>query len=73
MEKNFDFDKELEKLEDFVRKIEKPDTSLDESLKAYESGVKSYRKCLKYLEEMKGRITAVIDDEEVNLEEDFTE
>jgi exodeoxyribonuclease VII small subunit len=50
------FETALKKLEDVVRKLEGGDLSLDDSLKAYEEGVKLAAFCSKKLNEAEKRV-----------------
>ena len=52
-----DFEKALKELQDYAEQIKSSDISLDEAIKCYEKGAKSYEKCLKILEEAKQKIT----------------
>jgi len=50
------FEHAMEKLEEIVRSLEKGDISLEDSLKAFEEGVKWSRTCDKKLSDAKGKI-----------------
>lgn len=50
------FEDLLSKLESIVEKLEKGDLSLEESLSAYEEGIKLSRLCLKQLDEAERKI-----------------
>jgi len=58
------FEKALEKLEDIVRKMEEGELTLDESLKAFEEGIKLSRLCLTKLEEAERKVEVLLADEE---------
>ncbi len=51
-----DFEKNLLRLEDIVKKMENGELSLDESLKLFEEGVKLSRDCNKSLTEAEGKV-----------------
>lgn len=50
------FEDALEKLEKIVQKLEDGNTSLDESMKLFEEGIRLARFCSKKLEEAKNKI-----------------
>lgn len=54
------FETSLSKLEEIVRHLEKGDLSLDDSLKAFEEGIKWSRICEQRLTEAKGKIETLI-------------
>ena len=54
------FETSLGKLEEIVRHLEKGDLSLDDSLKAFEDGVKWSRLCEQKLSEAKGKIETLL-------------
>lgn len=54
------FETALKKLEDVVRKLEGGELSLDESLKAFEEGVKYSAFCSKKLNEAERRVEVLI-------------
>ncbi len=51
-----DFEKNLTRLEDIVRKMENGELSLDESLKLFEEGVKLSRDCNKSLTDAEAKV-----------------
>ncbi|MFH1654769.1 MAG: exodeoxyribonuclease VII small subunit [Pseudomonadota bacterium] len=55
-QKKSTFEEELKSLEEVVRKLEAGDLTLDDSLKAYETGIKLVRSCEAKLNEAKGKI-----------------
>jgi len=59
------FEKSLEKLEGIVRKMEEGDMSLEDSLKAFEEGIKLSRFCADRLDEAERKV-------EILLREDDT-
>ncbi|HET6461079.1 MAG TPA: exodeoxyribonuclease VII small subunit [Syntrophales bacterium] len=58
------FEEALERLEDIVRKMEAGDMSLDESLKAFEEGIKLARLCSLRLDEAERRVEILLKQEE---------
>lgn len=56
MSEKIKFEDLLLKLEKIVEKLEKGDLSLEESLSAYEEGIKLSKICLKQLEEAERKI-----------------
>jgi len=54
------FEKALEKLEGIVKKMEEGDMSLEESLKAFEEGVKLSRSCADRLDEAERKINILL-------------
>ena len=61
MEKEFDFEKELNKLKDIVNKIQDSDVSLDESLKFYEEGNKIIAELSEELKKAEDKVEKVIE------------
>lgn len=58
------FEKALAKLEDIVRRMEQGDLALEESLKAFEEGIRLSRLCAKRLDEAERRIQVLLKTEE---------
>lgn len=54
------YEEALAKLEESVRQLEKGALSLDDSLKAFEGGIKWSRLCEEKLSEAKGRVEMLI-------------
>ena len=61
MEKEFDFEKELNRLKDIVNKIQDSDVSLDESLKLYEEGNKIIAELSEELKKAEDNVEKVIE------------
>lgn len=57
------FEQSMEELEKVVRQLEKGELSLDQSIAAFESGVKLARECEKKLTEAKGKVEQLVKDE----------
>jgi exodeoxyribonuclease VII small subunit len=58
------FEDSIERLEEIVRKMEAGDLSLDESLKAFEEGIKLSRQCAKKLDEAERRVDILLKQED---------
>lgn len=54
------FEEALGRLETLVQTLERGDLSLDESLKAFEEGVKLSKNCLKLLDEAERRVEVLV-------------
>ena len=66
---NLTFESASVRLEEIVKILERGNSSLDESLKLYEEGVKLAKTCLDSLEQTKGKITEI--KKTTNTEEDI--
>lgn len=55
------FEKQLERLEQIVRQLERGETPLEESLKIFEEGVRLARLCTARLDEIQGKIEVLLD------------
>ena len=64
-EKNFE--SSLARLEEIVKKLEKGDLPLEQSLKLFEEGVKLARVCNKRLEEAERKVEILLKDKEGNI------
>lgn len=58
------FEEALGRLEDIVRKMEAGDMTLEESLKAFEEGIKLARLCSRRLDEAERRVEILLKQEE---------
>ena len=56
-----DFEENIKNLEESVQKLEKGGLALSDSLEVFEEGVKHYKKCLKELEDVKGRVEVLVE------------
>ena len=54
------FEEALEKLEEIVRRMEAGELTLEESLKAFEEGIKLSRLCAKKLDEAERRVDLLL-------------
>ncbi len=68
-----DFEKKLNRLEEIVKKMEKGDVALEESLKFFEEGVRLSRQCQTQLTEAENQVKKLVGfDENGNpITEDF--
>ena len=66
-----DFEQQLAQLEQIVAAMEKGDMSLEESLKAYEQGIKLTRECQSALDSAQQRINILIEKNGLTVEEPF--
>lgn len=57
------FEDNLSRLEEIVRKMESGDLSLEDSLKAFEEGIKLSRLCAKKLDESERRVEVLLKQE----------
>jgi exodeoxyribonuclease VII small subunit len=63
MKKNdFNFENGIKSLEDIVRKLENPETGLDESIELYKNGMTLLRNCTDKLEKAELRIKEITSD-----------
>ncbi len=61
------FEEAMNKLEETVKKLENPETTLDDAMALFEEGVKLSRTCQQLLNEAELKVTQIIG----NSEEDF--
>lgn len=68
-----DFEKKLNRLEEIVETLEKGETSLEDSLKSFEEGVKLSRQCNEQLNkaELKVKTLLKVDEQGEPVTEDF--
>lgn len=76
--KTVDFESALEKLEELVEEMEHGELSLEESLKAFEQGVKLTRECQTALAQAEQKVQMLIEESAIDLDdlddaEDFDE
>ena len=57
MTKKVDFEKNLNELEEMVQTLEGGELNLEESIKNFESGVKLYNSCKKYLQDVEKKVS----------------
>lgn len=71
--KSFDFEKSLENLEELVSAMEEGELSLEDSLKAFEQGIKLTRECQSALKNAEQKVQVLInengDTEEIDIED----
>jgi len=70
-QKSVDFEKSLGQLEALVEKLEAGDLSLEESLQAFEQGVKLTRECQSRLAEAEQRVQILVEQQGELISEDF--
>jgi exodeoxyribonuclease VII small subunit len=58
------FEEALQKLEEIVRRMESGDLGLEESLKAFEEGIKLARFCSRKLDEAERRVEILLKEDE---------
>jgi exodeoxyribonuclease VII small subunit len=58
------FEEALEKLEEIVKKMESGDLTLDESLKAFEEGIRLSRLCAQKIDEAERRVDILLKSQE---------
>ncbi len=64
------FEKDLERLEKIVAQLEQGSLPLDESLKLYEEGIKTYKRCRKLLKNAESRVVKLVESLEGELDEE---
>lgn len=65
------FEESMESLENIVIELEKGNLNLDESVKKFEEGMKTAKKCNMMLEEAEKKITILLEQNGEIKEEDF--
>ncbi|GAB1264108.1 exodeoxyribonuclease VII small subunit [Aurantivibrio infirmus] len=70
-QKPVDFEKSLSQLEALVNKLEAGDLSLEDSLQAFEEGVKLTRECQSRLVEAEQRVQILVEQQGELVSEDF--
>ena len=68
MAKKESYEDMLSKLQEVLASLDKEELNLEESMKAYEDGVKLVNKLYKTLNVLEGKISMVNDDKEVEFE-----
>lgn len=71
IEKPLDFEQQLKELESIVASMEKGELSLEDSLKAYEKGIKLTRECQTALDKAQQRIDILVERDGKLVEEPF--
>ncbi len=75
--KSVDFEEALDQLEELVEDMENGDLSLEESLKAFEQGIKLTRECQTALSKAEQKVQMLVEEngklKAVELDEDFDE
>jgi exodeoxyribonuclease VII small subunit len=71
MEKEFNFEEDLKRLEQIVDTLEKGNLMLEESFNLFKEGIEISRRLEKMLKEVEGKITMLIsEDEEIEFKEE---
>ncbi|EAT12317.1 exodeoxyribonuclease VII small subunit [Bermanella marisrubri] len=65
------FEKSLKQLEELVDKLENSEYSLEESLKAFETGVKLTRECQKALSDAEQKVQILMEQNGESIAQDF--
>lgn len=68
MAKKESYEEMLTKLEEVLQLLEREELSLDQSMKAYEDGVKLVNKLYKTLNTLEGKVSLVKNEKEVEFE-----
>ena len=71
MENEFDYEKNIELLNEIAEKLAGEKLPISESVKLYESAEKLYKECAEYLENQNGQIYKIKQDLEKYNEEKF--
>ena len=75
--KSVDFEEALDQLEELVEDMENGDLTLEESLKAFEQGIKLTRECQTALSQAEQKVQMLIEEngklKTIDLNEDFDE
>jgi exodeoxyribonuclease VII small subunit len=71
--KSYPFEASLEKLEALVERMEEGDLTLEESLKAFEQGIKLTRECQSALTKAEQKVKLLIEENGQITETDFEE
>ena len=70
--KQENFETKIKKLEEIVTDLEKGDSSLEDSLKKFEEGMKISKECNKLLQDAEKKITIILENNGEMNEEDFS-
>lgn len=71
MDKNKNFEEQIEKLENIVKELEKGDLNLDDSVSKFEEGIKISKECNEILETAEKKISILVNQNGEMKEEDF--
>lgn len=70
--KQENFETKIKKLEEIVTDLEKGDSSLEDSLKKFEEGMKISKECNKLLQDAEKKITIILENNGEMNEESFS-
>jgi len=73
MAKKKGFEEKLSRLDEIARALEQNQSTLEDMLKLYEEGVKTYRECLSILDATEAKIKIIDPDNELERVNDFKE
>ncbi len=71
MDKNKNFEEQIEKLESIVKELEKGDLNLDDSVSKFEEGIKISKECNEILETAEKKISILVNQNGEMKEENF--
>ncbi len=71
MDKNKNFEEQIEKLENIVKELEKGDLNLDDSVAKFEEGIKISKECNEILEKAEKKISILVNQDGEIKEENF--
>lgn len=65
------YEENTKKLEEIINKLENEDISLSDSSKLFEEGIKLAKECYSQLEEQKGKILKIKQNQEIFFEDEI--
>ena len=71
MDKNKNFEEQIEKLESIVKELEKGDLNLDDSVSKFEEGIKISKECNEILETAEKKISILVNQNREVKQENF--
>ena len=71
MDKNKNFEEQIEKLESIVKELEKGDLNLDDSVSKFEEGIKISKECNEILETAEKKISILVNQNGEMKEKNF--
>ncbi len=70
-EEKISFEESIKKLEEIAQKLERGETSLDESLKLFEEGVKILKACNEEIDNAEQKVNVLLSKDGKTVEEEF--
>lgn len=64
MKDDLTFEEALKQMEDIVNKLEEGELPLNRSLEMFEEGIKLYRYCVSKMEEVEGKVSVILRNDE---------